>query len=153
MLDRFRSAVASAGDRPFLRYFDSVPTFGDVDRPSDAFAVTLADKGFGLGDRLPPDRVATPEGAENFCSLVNESDGHVPEPVSVDADEVAVAVITHISGATGAPKGAKHPSQCRNRRLGLPRVVRPRPRRRCVTVGAAFLQAFQRNSSELSPNT
>ncbi|MCT7657158.1 AMP-binding protein [Mycobacterium deserti] len=52
MLDTFRSAVASAGDRPFLLYFDSTLTFGEVDRLSDAFAVALADNGFGRGDRL-----------------------------------------------------------------------------------------------------
>ncbi len=52
MLATFRSALASGSDRPFVRYFDGVLTYGDVDRMSDAFAVALSDKGFGRGDRL-----------------------------------------------------------------------------------------------------
>jgi len=46
MLDAFHSAVVCGGHRPFLIYFDSELTFGEVDRQSDAFAVALADKGF-----------------------------------------------------------------------------------------------------------
>ncbi|MGZ5379663.1 MAG: AMP-binding protein [Mycobacterium sp.] len=192
MLEAFRSAVATARDRPFLIYFDTTLTFGEVDRLSGAFAVALADKGFSRGDRialylqnvpqyvfaliaawklggvvvainpmltprevakliadstpsvlvtldelhspgladvmsqssvgrvittsaldfqaagdervLPTDRVATPEGAECFCRLIADYDGQVPEPITADADEVAV--ITYTSGTTGAPKGA-----------------------------------------------
>jgi len=52
MLDAFHSAVVCGGHRPFLIYFDSELTFGEVDRQSDAFAVALADKGFGRGDRI-----------------------------------------------------------------------------------------------------
>ena len=52
MLDDFRSVVAAGSDRPFLIYFDTTLTYGEVDRLSDAFAVALADNGFRRGDRL-----------------------------------------------------------------------------------------------------
>lgn len=52
MLDVFRAAVGSGRDRPFLIYFDSTLTYGEVDRLTDALAVGLADRGFGRGDRL-----------------------------------------------------------------------------------------------------
>jgi long-chain acyl-CoA synthetase len=52
MLAAFRAAVTTGPQRPMLVYFDTVLTYGDVDRMSDAFAVALADKGFGRGDRI-----------------------------------------------------------------------------------------------------
>jgi long-chain acyl-CoA synthetase len=52
MLDDFRSVVTAGPDRPFLIYFDTTLTYGEVDRLSDAFAVALADNGFRRGDRL-----------------------------------------------------------------------------------------------------
>lgn len=52
MLDEFRAAVATGGDRPCLRYFDRVLSYGDVDRLSDSLAVALQDKGFARGDRV-----------------------------------------------------------------------------------------------------
>jgi len=192
LLDDFRAAAESVRDRPFLRYFDSTLTFGDVDQASNAFAVALADRGFGRGERialylqnvpqyvlallaawklggvavainpmltpgevakliadstptvlvalddlysvaladvvgrssisrvittsalefqttfdtrvLPGQRIATPEGAEDFCRLIAEHDGQAPQPMFVHPDDVAV--ITYTSGTTGTPKGA-----------------------------------------------
>jgi long-chain acyl-CoA synthetase len=52
MLAEFRDALAAGRQRPMLVYFDAVLTYGDVDRRSNAFAIALADKGFGRGDRL-----------------------------------------------------------------------------------------------------
>jgi long-chain acyl-CoA synthetase len=52
MLAALRAAVATGPQRPMLLYFDTVLTYGDVDRMSDAFAVVLADNGFGRGDRM-----------------------------------------------------------------------------------------------------
>ncbi|MGV0793237.1 AMP-binding protein [Mycolicibacterium sp. XJ1819] len=53
---------------------------------------------------LPSLRCATPPGAQDFCELVETRRGKTPDPVTVDADDVAV--ITYTSGTTGAPKGA-----------------------------------------------
>jgi long-chain acyl-CoA synthetase len=52
MLAALRAAVATGPQRPMLLYFDTVLTYGDVDRMSDAFAVAMADNGFGRGDRM-----------------------------------------------------------------------------------------------------
>lgn len=52
MLDEFRAAAVAAADRPFLRYFGTVLSYGEVDRLSDALAVALQDNGFGHGDRV-----------------------------------------------------------------------------------------------------
>jgi len=52
MLAAFRAAVTDDRERPMLMYFDTVLTYEDVDRLSDAFAITLADNGFSRGDRL-----------------------------------------------------------------------------------------------------
>ena len=52
MLGAFRAAVATGPQRPMLVYFDTVLTYGDVDRMSDAFAAALADRGFAQGDRI-----------------------------------------------------------------------------------------------------
>nr|WP_234794265.1 AMP-binding protein [Mycolicibacterium flavescens] len=51
MLEAFRAAAVSSGDRPLLRYFDRVLTYADVDQLSDALAVALQDRGFQQGDR------------------------------------------------------------------------------------------------------
>ena len=51
-LAAFRAAVATGPQRPMLVYFDSVVTYGDVDRMSDAFAAALTDRGFRRGDRI-----------------------------------------------------------------------------------------------------
>ncbi len=52
MLAALRAAAATGPQRPMLLYFDTVLTYGDVDRMSDSFAVALADNGFGRGDRM-----------------------------------------------------------------------------------------------------
>ena len=52
MLEALRTGVTDERERPLLVYFDTVLTYGDVDRLSDGFAVALSDKGFGRGDRL-----------------------------------------------------------------------------------------------------
>ena len=51
-LSLFRSAVARAADQPAIRYFDATLTWRELDRLSDALAVTLQDRGFAPGDRL-----------------------------------------------------------------------------------------------------
>jgi long-chain acyl-CoA synthetase len=51
-LDMFRAAVDRAGDRPFVRYFDTALTGSDVDRLSDSLAVGLRELGVGAGDRV-----------------------------------------------------------------------------------------------------
>ena len=52
ILSAFRSAATSKPADPLLVYFDSVLSFGEVDRISDAFAVALADSGFRRGERI-----------------------------------------------------------------------------------------------------
>lgn len=52
MLDVFRSAVALAGDRPAIRYFDTTLSYADLDRLSDGLAAALIAGGFAPGDRL-----------------------------------------------------------------------------------------------------
>jgi long-chain acyl-CoA synthetase len=52
VLDQFRDTAATVPDSPFLVYFDTTLTAGDVDRASDALAVALTDGGFARGDRL-----------------------------------------------------------------------------------------------------
>jgi long-chain acyl-CoA synthetase len=52
LLDEFRSAAVTDGDRPFLRYFDGALRYRDVDVLSDALAVALQDNGFQHGDRV-----------------------------------------------------------------------------------------------------
>lgn len=52
MLDVFRSAVALAGDRPAIRYFDTTLSYADLDRLSDGLAAALIAHGFAPGDRL-----------------------------------------------------------------------------------------------------
>ena len=51
-LAMFRAAVARAGDRPAIRYFDATLTWRDLDGSSDALASLLLEAGFGQGDRL-----------------------------------------------------------------------------------------------------
>ena len=51
-LDMFRAAVDRAGDRPFVRYFDTALTGSDVDHLSDGLAVGLRELGVGPGDRV-----------------------------------------------------------------------------------------------------
>jgi long-chain acyl-CoA synthetase len=59
----------------------------------------------GGDDRvLPQRRLSTPAGTEDLNELIDRYDRRVLEPVSVDADDVAV--ITYTSGTTGTPKGA-----------------------------------------------
>lgn len=48
----FDAAVAAAADEPFLAYFGTAQTFGDIDRASRALAAALAERGFAAGDRL-----------------------------------------------------------------------------------------------------
>ncbi|KUR78961.1 acyl-CoA synthetase [Novosphingobium sp. Fuku2-ISO-50] len=52
MLDVFRSAVALAGDRPAIQYFDTTLSYADLDRLSDGLAAALIADGFAPGDRL-----------------------------------------------------------------------------------------------------
>src|SRR6202158_5414192 len=52
MLAAVRAVVATGPQRPMLVYFDTVLTYGDVDRMSDAFAAALTDSGFRRGDRI-----------------------------------------------------------------------------------------------------
>ena len=52
MLAALRAAVATGPQRPMLLYFDTVLTYADIDRMSDAFAVALADSGFSRDDRM-----------------------------------------------------------------------------------------------------
>ncbi|MEA2321061.1 MAG: long-chain acyl-CoA synthetase, partial [Solirubrobacteraceae bacterium] len=48
----FAAAVRGAGDRPAIRYFDSVLTWRDVDALSDALAVALGELGVVRGERV-----------------------------------------------------------------------------------------------------
>ena len=50
-LSLFRAAVARAGDRPALKYFDGVLTYAELDSLSDALAAALVARGFAVGDR------------------------------------------------------------------------------------------------------
>ena len=61
VLEAFRRTAASSPDRPLMIYFDGVLTAADVDRASDAFAVALADNGFGAG--VAAARITTREAA------------------------------------------------------------------------------------------
>lgn len=51
-LSLFRAAVASAPGRDAVCYFDRHLSYGELERLSDALAVTLARRGFAAGDRL-----------------------------------------------------------------------------------------------------
>jgi long-chain acyl-CoA synthetase len=51
MLSAFRAAVARAGDRDALRYFDGRITYAELDALSDALAVGLLAEGFSAGER------------------------------------------------------------------------------------------------------
>lgn len=50
--DAFAAAVDQGGERPFLHYFDSVFSYREVDRQSDALAAALQESGFAKGDRF-----------------------------------------------------------------------------------------------------
>ncbi|MDH6285012.1 class I adenylate-forming enzyme family protein [Prescottella agglutinans] len=52
VLDAFRRNAEEYPDSRLVTYFDSVLTFGDVDRLSDAFAVALSERGVRQGDRV-----------------------------------------------------------------------------------------------------
>jgi long-chain acyl-CoA synthetase len=51
-LEMFAAAVARAGDRAAIRYFDAEISWAQVDRLTDALAVGLRDLGIGPGDRV-----------------------------------------------------------------------------------------------------
>jgi long-chain acyl-CoA synthetase len=51
-LEIFKSAVTSAGNRPFLYYFGSTLTFEDADRLSDGLAVALRELGVRSRERV-----------------------------------------------------------------------------------------------------
>ncbi|MEC3911873.1 AMP-binding protein [Sphingobium sp. CR2-8] len=48
----FRSAVAAGPERPFVHYFDTTLSYGEVDALSHGLATSLAGAGFVKGDRL-----------------------------------------------------------------------------------------------------
>lgn len=50
-LAMFRAAVARAGDKPAIFYFDTTLTYAEVDAQSDALAAALVERGFKAGDR------------------------------------------------------------------------------------------------------
>lgn len=52
LLERFHASVTSDAGRPALIYFDSMVSRGDLDAASGALAASLADDGFGVGDRI-----------------------------------------------------------------------------------------------------
>jgi long-chain acyl-CoA synthetase len=52
MLDLFRATVKRREDSVAVSYFDGLLTYSELDVRSDAFAVALAECGFGQGDRL-----------------------------------------------------------------------------------------------------
>ena len=52
VLSMFKSSVERASERAQVIYFDSAISVGDVDALSDAFAVALAERGVGAGDRV-----------------------------------------------------------------------------------------------------
>jgi len=51
-LEMFKSAVARAGDRPAVHYFDTALTWSDLDRLTDGLAVGLGELGVQPGDRV-----------------------------------------------------------------------------------------------------
>ena len=48
----FAAAVAAGPDDPFLHYFDTTLSFGEIDRAASALASELLADGFEPGDRL-----------------------------------------------------------------------------------------------------
>jgi len=52
MLELFRASVGRAPEQVALRYFDGALTLAQLDRASDALALTLLGRGFRRGDRL-----------------------------------------------------------------------------------------------------
>lgn len=51
-LSAFSAAVAEAGDRPAVRYFDGGLTYRQLNEQSDALAAYLQDRGLSTGDRI-----------------------------------------------------------------------------------------------------
>ena len=52
VLDKFKRAVKAAPDKPCIGYFDTVYSYGEVDKMAMAFAAVLESKNIGKGDRI-----------------------------------------------------------------------------------------------------
>jgi long-chain acyl-CoA synthetase len=86
----------------------ATPAFAEVVNASSVstvVATSALDFQAGADDRvLPTTRSASPEGTQDFCSLIAAYEERAPASITLSDDEAAV--ITYTSGTTGVPKGA-----------------------------------------------
>jgi long-chain acyl-CoA synthetase len=98
MTAMWADTVAHHRDAPFLRYFDTTTSVGDVDKVSDAVAAGLADRGVGPGDRVALYLQNVP--AFVHCLLATWKAGGIAVPINPMNTTRELQVLLSDSGAT-----------------------------------------------------